>query len=453
MAYNENSEGTANADFPFDVGVDEKLPLVETLVLSVQNISVMATMMIFPGILGRAFHLQNDKIAYLYGICFMICGITTVFQSVILLRLPVVQGPWAPTFSAIIVLGHLPGSTLGAAFGSFFIASLIWCVFSIPVKGASLIGLVSRYFLDPLVSGVIIVLAMIQLANATVPHWLGEPKTPGFPEVNILAGLISVVIFMALMVKGGVILRRSAVLISMAIGSCVFFAFQPGHFHSIGGSLFLIIPEPFAFGFGVKPVFVLIFLLTLIPTGVQSIAMYELVSGWIGQSLSVVRVSQGVFGMALGAMLASIFGSFSTVFYATNLSLLQSTKVASRYVTLSTGLLLVILGGFAKVDMLFAMIPGPVISAVSTVLFGIVFAHGARMIFSGTFDDRKFMVVGLSLFLGLGGLFVPQQTLDSLPVLVQTIIAQPVILGGSAIVFLYPLLCRRKTTVLPQIAE
>jgi xanthine/uracil permease len=449
LTHKENSEGAGDPDFQFDVGVDEKLPLAETLVLSIQNISVMATMMIFPGILGRAYHMGSYQIAYLYGICFMICGFTTIFQSVIFLRLPVVQGPWAPTFSALIVLGHLPGGNLGIAFGSFFIASLIWCAFSIPVKGVSLIGAVSKYFLDPLVSGVIIVLAMIQLANATVPHWLGEPKAPGFPEVNVLAGLISVVIFMTLVMKGGIILRRGAVLISMAVGSFVFFAFQPGHFHGIGGSPLFIIPEPFAFGFGIKPVFVLIFLLTLIPTGVQSIAMYELISTWIKQSLSVGRVSQGVFAMALGATLAAVFGSFSTVFYATNLSLLQSTKVASRYVTLATGLLLVILGGFAKVDMLFAMIPGPVISALSTVLFGIVFAHGARMIFSDAFDDRRFMIVGLSLFLGLGGLFVPQQTLDSLPILIQTIISQPVILGGTTIVFLYPLLCRKRAAVLP----
>src|ERR1700721_1702294 len=124
LTYKENSEGAANPDFQFDVGVNEKLPLTETLVLSIQNISVMATMMIFPGILGRAFHMGNHQIAYLYGIFFMICGFTTIFQSVIFLRLPVVQGPWAPTFSALMVLGHLPGSNLGIAFGSFFIASL-----------------------------------------------------------------------------------------------------------------------------------------------------------------------------------------------------------------------------------------------------------------------------------------------------------------------------------------
>jgi xanthine/uracil permease len=249
------------------------------------------------------------------------------------------------------------------------------------------------------------------------------------------------------MTRRNVIFRRGAVLISLLVGSVIFFSFQPTALHHAVAAPFFTVPRPFAFGFGIRPVFVVIFLLTLIPTGVQSIAMYELISTWIRQSLSVGRVSQGVFAMALAATLASVFGSFSTVFYATNLSLLQSTKVGSRYVTLATGILLVILGCFAKIDLLFAMIPGPIISAISTLLFGVVFAHGARLIFARDFDDRKCMVVGLALFLGLGGLFVPLEVLHDLPILLQTVISQPVILGGTAIVFLYPLLCGRRQPV------
>src|ERR1700754_1727807 len=115
-----STERAPAGEFTFDVGIDDKVSFAQSFFLSVQNISVMATMMIFPGILGRAFHMEIGQIAYLYGICFMTCGLATIFQSVLLLRLPVVQGPWAPTFSALIVLGHLPGSSLGTAFGSFF---------------------------------------------------------------------------------------------------------------------------------------------------------------------------------------------------------------------------------------------------------------------------------------------------------------------------------------------
>jgi xanthine/uracil permease len=172
--------------------------------------------------------------------------------------------------------------------------------------------------------------------------------------------------------------------------------------------------------------------------------MYELLTTWTTQKVSQGRISQGVFAMALGATLASVIGSFATVFYATNLSLLQTTKVGSRFVTLMTGILLVVLGCFAKVDLLFAMIPGVVIAAVSTLLFGAVCCHSAKMIFSKPLSDREIRIVGLSLFLGFGGLFVPDGTLSHLPIFLQTIIAQPVILGGGTVVVLHAWLCRDK---------
>jgi xanthine/uracil permease len=52
--------------------------------------------------------------------------------------------------------------------------------------------------------------------------------------------------------------------------------------------------------------------------------------------------------------------------------------------------------------------------------------------------------VGFSLFLGFGGLFVPAEVLHGLPVLMQTIISQPMILGSTAAVVLYNLICRPK---------
>lgn len=438
-----SAEQTATADeFKFDVGINEKVSLTQNFFLSIQNISVMATMLIFPGVLGRAFHMEIHQVAYLYGICFMTCGIATIFQSVILLRLPVVQGPWAPTFIALITLGHLPGSNLGTAFGSFFIASLVWCLFALPIRGVSLIGLLSRYFLDPTVSGVIIVLAMVQLGGATVPHWVGEPSSPGFPFVNLAIGALSVAILMVLMTRKNIVARRGAVLISLAISSAIYFVCRPDALNHAGNAPLFVLPRPFVFGFGVQPVFVLIFLLTLIPTGVQSIAMYELLAEWAREKLSAGRVSQGVFAIAFASVFAAVFSSFSTVFFATNLSLLQSTRVGSRFVTFSTGLMLVVLGCFAQVDLLFALIPSPIISAIATVLFGGVFSHGARMIYSQGHNDRRVMVVGFSLFLGFGGLFVPAEVLHRLPILLQTIISQPVILGTTSAVVLYNVVCR-----------
>ena len=97
------------------MGINEKLPVPQLLLLGLQNIFGMTGMFVFPGIFGRAFHLPAEEIAYLYGMTFIVCGIITILQSVWLLRLPVAQGPYAGSFAALLAVGHLQGGGLGAA--------------------------------------------------------------------------------------------------------------------------------------------------------------------------------------------------------------------------------------------------------------------------------------------------------------------------------------------------
>ena len=101
----------------FDIGFNERLPFGQALILGLQNVFGMTGMFVFPGLLGRAFNLSPEQIAYLYGMSFATCGIITILQSVLLLRLPIIQGPYAGNFAALMAVGHLQSGGLGAAYG------------------------------------------------------------------------------------------------------------------------------------------------------------------------------------------------------------------------------------------------------------------------------------------------------------------------------------------------
>ncbi|HYA07829.1 MAG TPA: solute carrier family 23 protein, partial [Xanthobacteraceae bacterium] len=102
------SGATASAKV-FDVGIDQRLPSGQLLILGLQNIFGMTGMFVFPGILGRSFNLAPEQIAYLYGMTFVVCGIVTILQSTLLLRLPIIQGPYAGSFATLLAVGHLQG--------------------------------------------------------------------------------------------------------------------------------------------------------------------------------------------------------------------------------------------------------------------------------------------------------------------------------------------------------
>jgi xanthine/uracil permease len=424
----------------FDVGIHERLPVSQLLILGFQNLFGMTGMFVFPGLFGRSFGLSLEQIATLYGMTFIVSGFTTILQSVILLRLPVVQGPYAGIFAALLVLGHLPEGGLAAAYGSFFVAALIWCVLSIPLRRFSVVAWFARFLRAPLISGIIVILTMVQVSSVALPNWIGTRGAPGFPVVSMLAGLIAAVVLVAATIWGRT-LRRAAVLLALAFGTAFFALYQPISAVGVLTAPLLVVPKVFPFGFAVHADFVLVFLLTLAPASMASIAAYQIVADWGHEPLSAERATEGVFALALGAVAGSVLGSFGTMIYPDNVGLLRSTRIGSRYATLAAGLFLIVLGGSAKFDMLLVLVPLPVLSAVATVLFGIIMMHGMQMLSQVAWDDRKLIAGGMAMLVGLGGLFIAPETLATMPLLAKTILSQPIVSGGIVVAALYALLC------------
>ena len=431
----------------FDVGINDPLPPAQFLLLGLQNVFGMTGMFVFPGLLGRSFNLPPEQIAYLYGMTFATCGFITILQSVWLLRLPIVQGPYAGSFAALLAVGHLQAGGLGAAFGSFFVASLIWCALTVPIRGFSFMAIFARFLRAPIISGTIVMLVIMQISNVALPNWIGAPGTPGFPLLNIFAGSIAIVVLIAVSIWAGTLWRRAAILCGLAAGTACYAAVHPISFAAVAHAPWMVTPRWFPFGFAVNAELVIVFLMVLIPPGMGSMAMYQMVADWGDEKLSAGRMSEGIFGVALGSALGAIVGGLSTIAYPDNMGMLRTTRVGSRYATLAAGILLIALGGFIKFDMLIVLVPQPVVSAAATVLFGIVFMHGVQMLAKVEWDERKFIVAGLAMLVGLGGMFVSPQALAAMPLLARLFIQQPVISGGLTLVILHSLLCR---DVLPQ---
>jgi xanthine/uracil permease len=425
----------------FDVGINDRLPLGQLLILGLQHVFGMTGMFVFPGLLGRAFNLPADRIAYLYGMTFVVCGFITVLQCVWLLRLPIVQGTYAGNFAALLAVGHMQNGGLGAAYGSFCIASLIWCLLSVPVRRLSFIGLFARFLRAPMISGIIVMLTIIQVANVALPNWIGVPSSPGFPLVNIAAGAIGVTVLVGATIWGGTYLRRGAILMALAIGTLCYALLRPISFTPVVNAPLLVVPQWFPFGFGVRPELVVVFLLVLIPAGMGSMAMYEMVGEWGHEKLTAERMSEGIFAVAIGSVVAGIVGGFSTIVYPDNMGMLRTTRVGSRYATLAAGIILIALGACVKFDMLLVLVPQPVVSAAATLLFGVVFMHGVQMLSKVEWDDRQFAAAGLAVLVGLGGLFVSPEVLQTMPLIARLLIQQPVISGGLTLVILHSLLC------------
>jgi len=437
-----NQAGVAapSATKVFDVGIHEKLTLSQYAILAFQNIFGMTGMFVFPGILGRAFQLPVEQIAYLYGMTFLVSGLVTVFQGIGFLRLPIVQGPYVGSFIGLLVLGHTPGLGLDVAFGSFFVASLIWALLAVPIRGLSFLALFGRLFQAPLIGGVMVLLLTMQIAGVSLPNWIGQPSSPGFAKINFFAGLVAAVVFILLTLWGGKWFRRCAILAGLIVGTACYSGFLPISFAPVLTAPWIVVPRVFPFGFGMRIDAVLIFVFVLVPSSIASMALYQVVANWGNEKITSLRMSEGCFAAAVGAIIAAAVGTFSTTVYPDNMGMLRSTRVGSRYGTAAAGILLVVLGSCVKFDMLLVMVPIVVLAGVATVLFGIVMVHGIHLLAETEWHDRNLIIAGAAIMVGLGGLFVDPETAKALPLTIQLILKQSAVTGGFTLLLLYWLL-------------
>ena len=231
------------------------------------------------------------------------------------------------------------GRALAAAYGSFFVASLVWCALTLPVRRFSFIGLFARFLRAPIISGMIVLLVIIQISNVALPNWIGVPSNSGFPVVNILAGAVAVAVVIGVMLWGGPRPAPRSNPRGLAAGTACYALFRPISLRSRERPI-LVTPHWFPFGFGVQTNLVIVFLLVLIPPGMGSMAMYQMVADWEAKKFRGAH-GAGCFRHCVGSVSCGDRRWIEHHRISRQYRDAPATRVGSRYATLSAGIVLV----------------------------------------------------------------------------------------------------------------
>lgn len=111
--------------------------------------------------------------------------------------------------------------------------------------------------------------------------------------------------------------------------------------------------------------------------------------------------------------------------------MIQLTGVASRYVGYFIAAMLVVLGIFPAVGIIFSLMPQPVLGGATLLMFGTVAAAGIRIIASQTINRKATLVMAISFSLGLSVELVPE-ILNQLPETIKSIFSSGITTGGLA---------------------
>ena len=418
-------------------GVNDRPPLQETLFAAVQHLLAIFVAIITPPlIIAKALKMDLATTGFLVSMALFVSGVATFIQcrkfGPVGCGLLCVQGTSFSFIGPIIAIGQVGGLPL--IFGA--------CIAAAPVEMAvSYSFKYLRRIITPLVSGIVVMLIGLSLVKAGVMACGGGDLAAadfGSPRNLIVAAtVLTSVIAMSSIILGVVI----GYVLALCMGMVDFGSLNVGDVKSF------YVPVPFKLGIDFNISSIIAVALVYLVTAIEAtgdVTANSMVSGEpVDGEVYVKRVSGGVFADGLNSLLAGIFSSFPNSIFAQNNGIIQLTGVASRYVGYFIAAMLVVLGLFPIVGIVFSLMPSPVLGGATLLMFGTVAAAGVRIVCSEKLDRKAVLVIAASLALGMGVELMPD-ILKQLPEGVRTIFSSGITTGGLTAILANALFNRKR---------
>lgn len=432
---NQNAGSTAGNGLIY--GLNDRPPLKDTFFAALQHLLAIFVAIITPPlIIAGAMKLDLETTGFLVSMSLFASGISTFIQcrrvGPIGCGLLCVQGTSFSFIGPIIAAGNILGGTAGLStiFGATIAGSFVEMIVSRILK-------YTRKIITPLVSGIVVTLIGMSLIKVGITACGGGEmaKADGTFGAFQHVGLAALVLVLIILFNrsSNRYLRMSSIVIGLAVGYAVAWAMGLVNFSTVNDFGGFNIPVPFRYGisFDISSIIALglVYLITAIEA-YGDITANSLISGEPVEGEKFVRrASGGILADGFNSMLAGVFNSFPNSIFAQNNGMIQLTGVASRYVGYFIAGMLVLLGLFPAVGLVFSLMPEPVLGGATLLMFGTVAAAGIRIIASQKIDRKATLVMALSFSFGLSVELVPE-ILSQLPETVKNIFSSGITTGG-----------------------
>ena len=429
-------------------GIEERPPLREAFFAALQHLlAIFIAIVTPPLIIAGALGLDHETTGFLVSMALFASGLSTFIQcrriGGVGTGLLCIQGTSFSFIGPIISTGMLGGLPL--IFGV--------CIAAAPVE--MVISRLLRYtqkVITPLVSGIVVTLIGMSLIKVGIIACGGgtaarEAGTFGNPGYLGLAALVLALIVLFNRSRNRY-LRMSSIFIGLGTGYLIAWWAGMIDFASVQHYGGINLPDPFKYGLAFDLSSFIAIALIFVITAIEAygdITANSLISGEpVKGERFIKRASGGILADGMNSMLAGIFNSFPNSVFAQNNGIIQLTGVASRYVGYYIAGMLMILGLFPAIGLVFSLIPEPVLGGATLLMFGTVAAAGIQIIASQRIGRKEVLVIALSLSFGLSVELVPE-VLDKMSITVRNIFSSGITTGGLTAI-LSNLLIRIKET-------
>ncbi len=391
--------------------IEDVPPTGQSVLLGVQHfLTMVGATVIIPSFLQGVMGFDDHVLGKLIGTIFFVSGIVTYLQSTYGNRLPIIQGG---TFSLL-------GPTI-AVCSMGAVAEAGWEVKMQAVQGAIIVGGFAEAIIgySGLVGKLLKYIGPVTIAPtiALIGLALFKYGAPWAAQDWFLGGTtILLVVAFSQYIKGSRAFEMFPILMTIIVAWLLAaYGTWNGHYHAgdpgfvdtavIANAPAVRIPYPFQWGY---PTFTLAAIVGMfagfIASVVESIGDYYACARLSGAPQPTEEVVNKGIGMeGVGSIIAGLWGTGNgTTSYSENIGAIALTRVGSRKVIQTAGLVLIVLGVFGKFSAFFASIPTPIVGGLFCTLFGMIASVGlSNLQFVDLNSARNLFVIGFALFMGL----------------------------------------------------
>lgn len=386
----------------------EKPPHALSAALGAQSVAlILSGIVLTPVIVLRAGQADAATVAWSIFAALMVSGLTTVLQARPLWRLGAGYVLFMGTSGAFISVGIEALLQGGAA----LLMTLIVASALLQFPLAANLGLLRR-IVTPTVGGTCIMLIAVTVMPiifamlTQVPLEAAAAEPLGAPA----SALVTLLTILGVSLFGARRWRLWSPLLGLLAGSLVAAAHGQLDLAPVGAAAWIGLPEiawpglDLSFGpafWALLPGFLIVTLVGAIETFGDGIAIQR-VSYRRPRAVDFRAVQGAVYADGLGNLLSGLAGTLPNTTYSTSISVVEMTGVASRRVAIWGGAILVLLAFSPKVAGLLLAVPNPVVAAYVMVLLVMLFMHGLQLALEGGLTFENTLIVGMSLWLGIG---------------------------------------------------
>lgn len=383
------------------VDVNQKLPIMETIPLSLQHLFAMvgATILV-PMLTG----LSPSIALFCSGVGTLLYILCTKA------KLPAYVGSSFAFIGPMSVATKLYGQS--SMLSGIIAAGLVYVIVALIIKFVGIKWL--DRILSPVVVGSVVIVIGLSLASVAI-NWSGlnssftTPALEGvsrFTWVLVSMTTLGIAIMGTMYFKGffGVV----PILIAMVVGYAlsIFLGVIPQEVLSgIGSAKFITLPT------FVLPKFNINAIMLMAPVAFVTLAEHighvYVTNNVVGRDFTKdPGLHRSILGDGIATMFAGFVGGPPNTTYGENIGVMAITRVYSVWVIGGAAIIAIILSFIGPVSEVIGNIPLPVIGGVSVMLFGIIASSGFRIFVEDKVDfskKRNLIISSVIIVLGIGG--------------------------------------------------